>query len=74
MTSLWRHVTRHVTPNYAKVSIKVWIFFDQSFIDVALGVLEILRGAQSAPHGYTGQKSPWWIGLREGTSQKKIYL
>ena len=50
MTSLWRHVTRHVTPNYAKVSIKVWIFFDQSFIDVALGVLEILRGAQSAPH------------------------
>ena len=58
--SLWHHLTCHVTPNYAKVSIKVWIFFSQSFIHVALGVPEILRGAQSAmpPPPYP---HPKWI-------------
>ena len=54
MTSLWRHKTRHVTPNYAKVSIKVWIFFGQSFIDVALGVPEIYK--VPAPHMDTPAK------------------
>ena len=48
MTSLWRYVTRHVTSNYVKVSMKIWIFVGQSFIDVALGVSEILKTAQSA--------------------------
>ena len=49
MTSLRRHVTHHMTPNYAKVSIKVWIFFGQSFTDVALGVPKILRGGTKCP-------------------------
>ena len=47
----------HVTPNYAKVSIKVWIFFGQSFIDVGLGVPEILRIHLGYPQGYISQKA-----------------
>ena len=56
--SLWHHVTHHLTPNYAKVSVKVWIFFGQSFTDVALGVPEILRIHLGHPQGYISQKKP----------------
>ena len=66
-------MTCHVTPNYAKVSIKVWIFYGQSFTDVALGVPEILRGHKVPPPcGYIGQKR--WIGLIGHFTKENIFV
>ena len=58
MTSLWRHVTCHVTKNYAERLMKVWILLEESLITVGLVVLELWRGGTMCP-------PPWLHGPKK---------
>ena len=64
--------------NYAKVSIKVLIFFGQGFIDLALGVPEILREAKCPPHPpplwINGPKKPMMYRVKTRNFAKGKYI